>query len=178
VDVRIITATNKNLEERVGAGRFREDLFYRLNVVRIDLPPLCRRLEDVELLARHFIECFSKKLDRPVRRVVSDFFEVLKRYPWPGNVRELRHAIEGAVAVMPGDELNLDYLPKSIRGKELRVQVTSPSKEVFNLETMERETILKAHHHFDGNVTRMAKALGIGRNTLYSKMKRQGLVSP
>jgi sigma-54 dependent transcriptional regulator, acetoin dehydrogenase operon transcriptional activator AcoR len=177
VDVRIITATNKNLEERVGAGRFREDLFYRLNVVRIDLPPLCRRLEDVELLARHFIECFSKKLDRPVHRVASDFFEALRRYSWPGNVRELRHAIEGAVAVMPGDELSLECLPKSIRGKELRVQVTSPSKEVFNLETVERETILKAHHHFDGNVTRMAKALGIGRNTLYSKMKRQGLVN-
>lgn len=175
VDVRIIAATHRNLAQRVAAGQFREDLFYRLNVVRISLPPLRERTEDLELLIQHFIRLHGKKLQREVRAVLPDFYAALRRYHWPGNVRELRYAIEAAIALMPGDVLSAECLPEDLlQGTSL----SAPSSEAadFNLKRREAESIRQAYLHFRGNISEAARALGIGRNTLYSKLKRHKIL--
>ncbi len=177
VDVRVIAATNKDLEEETRQGRFRQDLFYRLNVVRINMPPLRQRGKDILLLANHFINEFSTKMHRRLRRVEADFYDLLTAYPWPGNVRELRHAMESAVALMPSDVLSKENLPEYILRAVPTVGGNSVSEPSFNLENLQREAILGAHAYFRGNITRMAGALGIGRNTLYAKLKKFGIVS-
>ncbi|MGB5987223.1 MAG: sigma-54-dependent Fis family transcriptional regulator [Desulfobacterales bacterium] len=176
VDVRIVTATNKDLPQQVREGRFRQDLFYRLNVVGIRLPPLRKRGDDVRHLADHFIVELAGKLGRPVRRVEPEFYQCLARYAWPGNVRELRHAIEGAIALMAADLLCADDLPQGIRRGGAPHPLPQPNvPPSFNLETLQKETIRRAQTYFKGNVSRMAAALGIGRNTLYAKLKKFGL---
>ena len=179
VDVRVMASTNNDLEEEARLGRFRQDLFYRLNVVRIMMPPLRERGKDILLLANHFIAEFTRKMHAALRRVEPGFYDLLAAYAWPGNVRELRHAIESAVALMPpADVLTRENLPAYIRKASPRPGQTSGAEPVFNLENLQREAILEAHAYFQGNVTRMARALGIGRNTLYAKLKKFGLVSP
>ncbi len=177
VDVRVIAATNKDLEEETRQGRFRQDLFYRLNVVRINMPPLRQRGKDILLLANHFINEFTTKMHRRLRRVEADFYDLLTAYPWPGNVRELRHAMESAVALMPSDVLGKENLPEYILRAVPTAGGNSVSEPSFNLENLQREAILGAHAYFRGNITRMAGALGIGRNTLYAKLKKFGIVS-
>jgi transcriptional regulator with PAS, ATPase and Fis domain len=178
VDVRVMASTNKNLEEEARLGRFRQDLFYRLNVVCIVMPALRERGKDILLLTNHFIAEFTKKMHATLRRVEPDFYDLLAAYTWPGNVRELRHAIESAVALMQEDVLTRESLPEYIRKATPRPGKVSGAEPVFNLEDLQREAILAAHAFFRGNVTRMAKALGIGRNTLYAKLKKFGIVSP
>lgn len=170
VDVRILAATNRDLEQQVREGSFRTDLFYRLNVVRIHLPPLRERGADIQLLATHLIGRLSEQLGRPVRRVANDLFEVLGSYPWPGNVRELRHALESAITLMPENELTVELLPDAVRGGA--GPSSGPEISGFNLQQLQEETIRRAFHHYAGNITQMAKALGIGRNTLYAKLKK------
>ena len=169
VDVRIIAATHQDLEERVKNGEFRHDLFYRLNVIRIHLPPLRERGNDIMMLAQHLIAQLSKKLDRTVRQVSPEFYQALNSYQWPGNVRELRHALEAAITLMPGDLLTCETLPDHVRGKKAMPAQGMPS--TFNLQRVQEETIRRAYTHFQGNISRMAKALGIGRNTLYTKLR-------
>lgn len=171
VDVRIIAATHRDLAQRVANGLFREDLFYRLHVVRITLPPLRKRKEDLELLVEHFIQLYAKKLLRPVRAVQPDFYAVLQQYDWPGNVRELRHAIEAAIALMPNDVLSPECLPENLLG-DARPASTSLEKRDFNLKRREAEAVRQAYAHFRGNISEAARALGIGRNTLYAKLKK------
>ena len=178
VDVRVIAATNKDLEEEIRQGRFRQDLFYRLNVVRINMPPLRERGKDILLLANHFIDEFTTKMQRRVRRVEADFYDLLTVYPWPGNIRELRHAMESAVALMPSDVLSCRNLPAYILRAAPASGEKTASEPRFNLENLQREAILGAHAHFRGNITKMANALGIGRNTLYAKLKKFGIISP
>ena len=152
-------------------GKFRQDLFYRLNVVCIPLPPLSQRGNDVELLAGFFISTLSKEFNRPVREVEPGFYHCIMAYGWPGNVRELRHAIESALTMMEQDVLRREHLPERIQG----VKSPWPSMagcSMFNLESIEQETIQRAYTHFQGNISRMSKALGIGRNTLYAKLKK------
>lgn len=169
VDVRIIAATHQDLEERVKNGEFRHDLFYRLNVIRIHLPPLRERGNDIMMLAQHLIAQLSKKLDRTVRQVSPEFYQALNSYQWPGNVRELRHALEAAITLMPDDLLTCETLPDYVRGKKAMPARGMPS--TFNLQRVQEETIRRAYTHFQGNISRMAKALGIGRNTLYTKLR-------
>lgn len=182
VDVRIIAATHRNLAARVREGLFREDLYYRLHVVRIVLPPLRERGEDVLVLARYFIDLVSRKLGRSVRVILPSFYRALAAHRWPGNVRELRHAVEAAVALMPADVLGEESLPDHVRCFE-GGNVSERSKLEaegwpFDLKAVEAETIRRAYAHFRGNITETARALGIGRNTLYAKLRKLGIPAP
>ena len=178
VDVRIIAATNTDIDEHAKSGNFRRDLYYRINGVRIDVPPLRRRGEDVVLLARHFIDELAPKLGRTVRHVEADFHDALRCHDWPGNVRELRHAVESAIALMPGDILCRECLPDPIRKNIPDPETAMPEKDPLNLEELEKETIQKAIYRFGGNISHMARGLGIGRNTLYAKLKKYHLMNP
>ncbi|WP_022665036.1 sigma-54-dependent Fis family transcriptional regulator [Desulfospira joergensenii] len=176
IDVRIIAATNKDLKPLVEKKKLRQDLFYRLNVVKIHLPPLRDRGNDLTLLATYFIGEMAEKLGRKVRSVDPLFYAALKNYEWPGNVRELKYAIEGAIALMSENRrLSAECLPTDIRKQSGVPVLPKPGKNPdtnFSLKAMEEETIQKAQQHFSGNVSQMAKALGIGRNTLYAKLKK------
>ena len=176
VDVRIIAATHNNIDAQVKSGRFRSDLYYRINVVRIEVPPLRQRGQDIILLARHFIEELAPKLDRSVCRVDADFYDALRCHDWPGNVRELRHAVESAMVLMSGDTLRSEHLPDTIRKDMPGPEAEIPGNDPFNLEALEKETIRKAGYRFDGNISQMARVLGIGRNTLYAKLKKYHLL--
>jgi transcriptional regulator of acetoin/glycerol metabolism len=178
VDVRIIAATNTDIDAQVKSGKFRRDLYYRINGVRIDMPPLRQRGEDVVLLARRFIDELAPKLNRTVRSVDADFYDALQSHDWPGNVRELRHAVESAIALMPGGILRREYLPDPIRKNLPGPEAEAHEKDPYNLEVLEKETIQKAIYRFDGNISQMARVLGIGRNTLYAKLKKYHLPSP
>ncbi|ACN17814.1 Signal-transduction and transcriptional-control protein [Desulforapulum autotrophicum HRM2] len=169
VDVRILSATSKNLKELILQKTFREDLYYRLKVVKIDLPPLRQRGRDMDLLAEHFINQLSKELNQTVKRVDPSFYRSLHNHTWPGNVRELKHAIEGAIALMSGDTLFGDALCDS-PGNLQETALSVPDKERLNLMRVEKETIQLAYARFSGNISHTAKALGIGRNTLYAKL--------
>jgi len=174
VDVRILTATNKDLRQQVSRGVFRQDLFYRLNVVHISMPPLRRRGGDIRQLANHFISEMAEKLRRPVHGVQPEFYHCLDRYTWPGNVRELRHTIEGSIALMATDILTINDLPQGIRLAQSHPPPAGGTLS-FNLEAIQKDAIGRAHTHFRGNISRMAAALGIGRNTLYAKLKKFGI---
>jgi len=171
VDVRIIAATNKNLKEEVKRGRFREDLFYRLNVVPIHIPPLRERKEDIIILAEHFLKKYSERVGVGLKRLSKEAEELLTSYPWPGNVRELENIIERAVIlskgpVIKGDDIELSssYLPRR----------SSPKRKSGILRQLEKETVERILKEEGGNVSRAASRLGIHRSTLYRILKRQG----
>ena len=173
-DVRIIAATNQDLAMQVTQGTFRQDLYYRLRVVSIIIPPLRERGEDVLLLANHFIRTISQKLDRPVDHVGQDFLDCLMAHDWPGNVRELVNAVEYALNMMPGSHLTAGDLPPEIVRCSKKKQPAS-AKQPFRLHEIEAGAIRQALDHFCGNISQAAQALGIGRNTLYKKIKQYGL---
>jgi len=176
-DVRIIAATNKNLEESVKAGNFREDLFFRLRVVEIWLPPLRERVQDIPLLAREFLQEFSKANGKNVMGLSSDTLDVLLRYSWPGNVRELRTAIEHAVVMARGEKLTPRDLPPWLRnapppgGKEAPLL----GRDSLTVAEAEKELIIRALKDTGGNRTLAAKKLGMSRRTLHRKIKEYHL---
>ncbi len=180
VDVRVIAATNENLEEAVRERRFREDLYYRLDVFRINLPPLRSRPGAVTVLTDHFVSCFDIMYHKNVRVVSPETYRRLRRYPWPGNVRELKNVIQRAVVMAPGEELTPDCLPSRIRETaESKAQadvVVSPFCVGMTLETVEREFIAMTLASTGGNKTKAASILGISRRALYDKLKKQGSV--
>ncbi|HEY2343429.1 MAG TPA: sigma-54 dependent transcriptional regulator [Chthoniobacteraceae bacterium] len=184
VDVRLIAATNKNLAEMVEAGKFRDDLFFRLSVVPIDLPPLRARKEDIPLLVQTFNKQFADENGRPVREITSDAMQAILRYDWPGNVRELRTVIEYSVVMATGPKITLRDLPASVRdgppspsftrsGALLLPTPKFPLNKAqhFNLHATEDRLILQALQETGGNVTQAAKKLGISRRTLHRKLK-------
>lgn len=169
VNVRILSATNANLREEVEAGRFREDLLYRLNTIEIAIPPLRDRREDIPLLAQHFLSRSATKYRKDVTGFTKDAMQALLRHTWPGNVRELEHAMERAVLMANGAE---------VRESDLFLQFRSgdtPRLEDLSLEEMEKLLIEKALSRFDGNVTRTADALGLSRSALYRRLQRYNL---
>ncbi len=166
VDVRIIAATNKDLSEAVKTKTFREDLFYRLNVIRIDLPPLRERGEDIPLLARHFLERFAKRTGKNIRRISGEAMKSLLHHPWPGNVRELENAIERAVAVSESDTIEPEDLPAALTLHENR------SQRDWSLDAMEKAHILKVLNMTQGNKKKAAEILGIDTSTLWRKLKK------
>jgi len=171
VDVRIIAATNRNLEEEVKAGNFREDLYYRLNVVTLQVPPLRDRQGDIPLLVRHFVEKFAAKNRRVVNGIVPKCMELLSKYPWPGNVRELENAIERGIILMRGDELTEKSLPLSVQrytSQEEEHVVEQPAS-LFDLE---KKLILETMEQTEGNKSEAARRLGITRKTLQSKLNK------
>ena len=166
VDVRIITATNQDLEEAVKAKLFREDLYYRLNVIKIALPPLRERVEDIPLLVRFFINKFNKKMGKNIRRVSEDAMDILISHRWPGNIRELEHVIERALVIAETDELTKEDLPLEITAGQ------SGSKKDWTLESMEREHILKVLNLVQGNKKKTSALLGLDTTTLWRKLKK------
>jgi len=176
VDVRVVAATNKNLEAMVREGKFRDDLFYRLDVVPIHLPPLRERREDIPLLINAFVQEFAKQNHKKITGLSADAQDALQRYEWPGNIRELRAAIEHAVALCRGERIGLRDLPARILGQSLPASEsdTNPASGLssnLNLQKMEKNFIQQALRLTDGNVTGAAKLLGISRRTLHRKIK-------
>jgi two-component system, NtrC family, response regulator AtoC len=179
-DARILTASNRDLESEVEERRFREDLFYRINVVRVAVPPLRARGDDVLLLAQHFISERAKKSGKAVVGLSSAVAERLLAYCWPGNVRELSNCIERAVAFTRFEELAVDDLPEKVRDYR-GVNLTVPgvgALELLSIEEVERRYILRVLRQLDGNKTATAEVLGLDRRTLYRKLERYGEADP
>ncbi len=173
-DVRVIAATNTDLAREVRRRRFRQDLYFRLNVVRIDLPPLADRREDIPLLVRHFIERFNALQGRRIRRLTESAMAALMAYDYPGNVRELENAIEHGFVVCAGDVIQLEDLPAHIV-EAAHARLRPVPKKNLPLKLAEAETIRQALARHGGHRRKTAAALGISRNTLWRKMKRYGL---
>jgi DNA-binding NtrC family response regulator len=171
-DARIIAATNKNLETETAENRFREDLFYRLNVIEINLPPLRERRQDVAPLARHFAAKTARAQNAPEKQFTAAALNVLANYRWQGNIRELENAVERAF-ILSGDEIDLESLPPKIRvGAENRTEDTDSENSRPTLEEVERRYILEIMHSVDDDKTQAAQILGIDLSTLYRKLKR------
>ncbi len=176
VSVRLVAATNRDLRIEVNAGRFREDLFYRLHVVPIELPPLRARPEDIPMLARLFLERFAAKLQRPVTGIDPVALDALRAHPWPGNIRELENAIERATLMCDGTTLTARDLPPEVAAgtrPSAAPASATPLRERIRAATqrIERDAILEALRLTEGNVTRAAKELGLSRRGLQLKMK-------
>ncbi len=173
VDVRVLAATHRDLEAEVKAGRFREDLFYRLNVVRLHVPPLRERPDDVVLLARHFLDRFATRFGVDGLRVPEALFDRLRAHPWPGNVRELENALESLVALSPPEGLDLSLLP--FGRSEAAPAGDGPLSLKQRVEAYERGLVYEALREALGNRSEAARRLGISRVTLHDKLKKYGL---
>ena len=176
VDVRLLTATNKDIGQLVESGEFREDLFYRLNVVRITLPPLRERTEDIALLANAFLKELAEENGKPIHEIAHEVMRALHAHRWPGNVRELRTAIEHGVVMSNSSKITLRHLPSVFRNGDSPTGTTHlgaiPSnQDRFDLASAERQIISEALAHTRGNKTEAAKLLGISRRTLQRKLK-------
>ncbi|MCP3177090.1 sigma-54 dependent transcriptional regulator [Desulfuromonas sp. KJ2020] len=181
VDVRVIAATNKNLEEEIRAGNFREDLYYRLNVIPFHVPPLRERGEDIPLLVEHFLEYFCGKESRAIKTMTPEAINLLKSYAWPGNVRELKNIIERLVIMTPDDVITAKHLPESITGKAgsagkvaaLAAAEYATYKEAK--EEFERDFIIQKLEENDWNISKTAEAIEIERSNLHRKIKAFGI---
>jgi two-component system response regulator HydG len=174
VDVRLIAATNQNLDELVKEGKFREDLYYRLKVVTINLPPLRERLADIPLLISHFIKEFNARHGKNVQSMSPRARDLLFLYPWPGNIRELRNCIESMVVTCKGRELTVDDIPAYISPDKVP-ESPIPMLAGISLEKAEKELIKNTLAMVNGNREEAARILGIGERTLYRKLKRYNL---
>jgi two-component system, NtrC family, response regulator len=172
VNVRIIAATNRDLEKDVREGKFREDLFYRLNVFSIELTPLRDRKSDIPMLAEYFLHLFAKKANLPVESISRDFIECLERHDWRGNIRELKNVMERAVILATSPQLHVDNLPLDLQQPEYKRQ---PFLSTFNLSAMEKMHIQRVLSHARGNKAEAAKLLSIGLTTLYRKIEEYNL---
>ncbi len=168
-NARIIAATNRNLFKEVEQHNFRKDLYYRLNVLRIQLPTLKERKEDILLLAYHFINKISARLHREIPVISEEATSLLKEYSWPGNIRELENAIERSLIISSGNIIRPEHLPEAIKSNQF---VTTNDSSHLSLNELESFEIRKILSQYDGNITKSAKALGISRNTLYRKIKK------
>jgi transcriptional regulator with PAS, ATPase and Fis domain len=180
VDVRIIAATNRDLEQLVKEGKYRDDLFYRLNVVRITLPALVERREDIPMLVHHFFEKYAVGAAHAVRGVLPETMTLLMQYRWPGNVRELENAIERAVSLSHGPLLTPEDLPASLHQTELPLKETAGAighidEGCLSLEEVEKRHLVRVLKETKGNKVKAAKILGIDRRTLYRMAERFGL---
>jgi two-component system, NtrC family, nitrogen regulation response regulator NtrX len=175
VDVRVVAATNKNLDEEIERGNFREDLFYRLNVIPFHVPPLRDRREDIPLLAEHFLREFTTAYGRKPKELTPEAYQLLQEHHWPGNVRELKNLIERIVILNPQVRVDARHIPinPSRRPPDRQVDRFGSLQEVR--EAAEREYILKKLEETNGNVTRTAEILGLERSNLYRKMKALGI---
>jgi transcriptional regulator with PAS, ATPase and Fis domain len=177
-NARIIAATNKTLSDLVARGTFREDLFYRLNVVKIELPPLKRRREDIPLLANHFIQKFNALKGRDVQGISDNALGILMQYSFPGNIRELENIVEYAFVLCRGDMIGTQHLSREIlNGMNNRqdLSVSSPSSRSSHLKQAERKAIIEALQRHDANRGKTAAFLGIDKSTLWRKMKKYGI---
>jgi two-component system, NtrC family, nitrogen regulation response regulator GlnG len=191
-DVRVIAATNRDLEQMVAAGEFRGDLYYRLGIVTVTLPPLRERVEDLPLLVDHFLRRFSPELGKEVDRIAPEALEVLRRHPWPGNIRELQSVLKQALLRAQGPVLLADFLPASVRGEEepagtspapfdwegfLDDRLRAGSQDLYaeSLAVMERSLLTRVLRDTGGNQVQAAKLLGITRGSLRTKIRTLGI---
>ncbi len=185
VDVRVIAASNKNLEEEIEKGTFREDLFYRLNVIPFEVPPLRERRDDIKLLARYFVDLFSREYGKPKKEFGAEALELLRQHPWPGNVRELRNVIERLVIMVAGETIRTEDVVPTLRVRlggaaegtgESLIDWDGTLREAR--ERFEREYILRRLKAVNGNITHAAERLGIERSNLHRKLKAYGIEVP
>jgi DNA-binding NtrC family response regulator len=176
VDVRIIAATNVDLKQQVRDGKFREDLFYRLNVITVDLPPLRQRKEDIPMLVEFFLNKYSAENERPLRRITPEALRPLLSYAWPGNVRELENVVERAVVLSSGTEIGPDLLPDQISGRSTAFPVPEPrsaDSSLFDIiEDCERHVIVDMLEKCHWNQTEAAERFHVPLSTLNQKIKR------
>jgi DNA-binding NtrC family response regulator len=165
----LIAATNKNLEELVKAGKFREDLFFRLRVVEINLPPLRERTGDIPLLAQRFLREFAAENNKSVNDFTADALQLLMNYAWPGNVRELRTAMEHAVVLCRGEKISARDLPPSVRGGRAAETQLSQRNDL-TVKEVEKQLVVRALKDTDGNRTLAAKKIGMSRRTFHRKL--------
>jgi len=181
VDARVVAASNRDLAHDVAEGNFRQDLYYRLNVFTITVPPLRERKSDIPILVRHFLEKVGRKLGKESVKVTPQAMNILVGHDWPGNVRELENVVERTLAVISGDTLDVEHLPGYLRERHGAPQgapdqaSATAALEVWSLAEAERRAVEAALAAYGGNVSRAAKALGISRNTLYCKMRKFGI---
>jgi two-component system nitrogen regulation response regulator NtrX len=179
VDVRVVAATNKNLEEEIERGNFREDLFYRLNVIPFYVPPLRERIEDIEVLADHFLKEYTTSYGRKPKELTPEAYRVLNEYPWPGNVRELKNLMERIVIMNPQVRVDARHIPLN---PTRRAVFERPMDRYGSLqevrEAAEREYIVKKLEETNGNISRTAELLGLERSNLYRKMMALGIGPP
>jgi two-component system response regulator AtoC len=177
LDIRIIAATNQDLSSMVAAKKFRGDLFYRLNVLSIRVPPLRERVGDIPILARHFLQTFARRSQRPVVDISEGAVLILEQYPWPGNVRELRNVIERAVAITTEPYLSPLDLPDELLSKSQQVRVAFRQEKRKSVESFERQNIAEALTRTQGNVTEAARICGMDRAALHRLMRKYGIES-
>ena len=171
VDTRVIAATNKDLEKEMKEGRFREDLYYRLNVVHIFIPPLRERREDIPLLVDHFVKEFEAENGKVISSIEPKARNAIYNYDWPGNIRQLRNCIESAVVMTSDNILHFEDLPFKEKGESEVIKIPVGS----TMENAEKEIIIKTLNHENNNKKRVADILGIGRKTLYRKLKEYNI---
>ena len=182
VNIRLICATNDNLQNAVDEGRFRQDLLFRINTIEIRLPPLRERSEDIPLLVNYYLEHFCHKYKRTLGVDDTDM-QMLSTYTWPGNVRELAHAIERAVILSEGERLDISTVVSQVNTTAQSSQVENEHGEpeqtihadTFNLEALEHRTVRAALKHYQGNVSQAAKALGLTRGAMYRRLEKYDL---
>jgi two-component system, NtrC family, response regulator HydG len=173
VDVRVIACTHQDLKEKVSRGVFREDLYYRLNVLEIKIPPLRERIDDLPLLIAHFVSRFENKFKMTVESISDEVFNALMRYTWPGNVRELEHCIERAVILSRGEAITLSHIPS-----EIVSQMKKNESHIKMRNANEPQEILNILSKTDWNKAKAARLLGISRKTFYQKIKKHNIVPP
>ena len=178
VDVRVLSATNRDLEQLMREGSFREDLFYRLNVIQVSLPPLRDRPEDILLLAEHFLGEARARTGKQVRGFAQSALKLLYQHGWPGNVRELENVVERAVALTEATELTVDDLPPQVRDRRPVDLLSGALARSISLADLEREYIFRVLQAEGGNKTRAAQRLGLDRKTLYRKLEEYGRLGP
>ncbi|WP_144289730.1 sigma 54-interacting transcriptional regulator, partial [Clostridium autoethanogenum] len=166
VDVRIIAVTNRDLKKEVEAGRFRKDLYYRLNVLPLFLPPLRERKKDIPLLIQYFVKNIAQKLNKKEPAILKEYLKKMINYNWPGNIRELENLVE---LITNTGSIPADYFTEENYNNEVLVDI---SDDCLKLDYVEKEHVIKVLKKFEGNITHSAAALGIRRNTLYSKIKK------
>lgn len=181
VDIRLIAATNKNLRQLVEQGKFRDDLFFRLDVVTINLPPLRERTDDIPLLCAHFIKEFNQKNNKSIEEISPEVIEFFSRYPWPGNVRELKNTIEKMVVLARSNRLTVKDIPKNIYNhpdvisNTTKQGVSIPYQTGSKLAETEKQLIISALEKYNGNKAKAAQDLGISRRTIYRKLKQYNI---
>jgi DNA-binding NtrC family response regulator len=175
IDTRVLAATNRDLDEEIRAGNFRSDLYYRLNVISLHLPPLRQRQDDIPLLAEHFLNRIAAGRDEAPKRLSDAAREALSEYTWPGNVRELENALERSIILTPGEVIDVDALPERVTERRTEPLVSTRTPPNPTLEAVERAYIMWVLQSESGNKSRAAEVLGIDPSTLYRKLSRYGV---
>ena len=176
VDIRVISATNRNLTGMVAEGEFREDLFYRINLISVCIPPLRDRSGDIPLLVNHFLEKLQKTYKRPGLRISNPAIEWMKRLSWPGNIRELKNLVERVVLISNKDQIELEDFTNEYQSGPQKISKTSiPEVGSMTLDEVEKNMIMKALDHYDKNISKAAKSLGLSRAALYRRMEKFGI---